>query len=92
LPIPPAPANLVDMEKTERQHDVAPVELAAGWLAICATCGWVGETYGSRDKAGADSARHLAESDGEDGDRQPSLAFLGDRRPPRPSSPSADAA
>jgi hypothetical protein len=69
------------MQQPERQHDAAPVELAAGWIAICATCGWVGETYGSREKAAADSARHVAESPP---DREPVLAFLGgSKRPAR---------
>jgi hypothetical protein len=64
------------MDKRERKHDAAPVELAAGWLAICATCGWVGETYGSERRAIADSARHIAEPESEP---EPRLAFLGDR-------------
>jgi hypothetical protein len=50
------------MQKQERKHDAAAVELAAGWIALCATCGWVGETYGSREQAAADSARHVAEA------------------------------
>lgn len=50
------------MQQPERQHDAAPVELAAGWIAICATCGWVGETYGTREQATADSARHVEEA------------------------------
>jgi hypothetical protein len=65
------------MEQPERQHDTAPVELAAGWIAICATCGWVGETYGSREKAAADSTRHIAETPQ---DREPILTFLGDAK------------
>lgn len=62
------------MEQTERQHDAAPVELAAGWIALCATCGWVGETYGSEQKADSDCARHIAEAPPE---HEPDLAFLG---------------
>ncbi|HEY1852988.1 MAG TPA: hypothetical protein VGG40_00245 [Solirubrobacterales bacterium] len=69
----------------ERQHDAAPVELAAGWIAICATCGWVGETYGSRQKASADSDRHVAEAPLGPGP----LAFLGDRQPSDQGSPRA---
>ena len=77
------------MQQPERQHDTAPVELAAGWIAICATCGWVGETYGSREKAATDSARHIAEAPR---DREPVLAFLGEGKRPRREPPSADAA
>jgi hypothetical protein len=56
-------ANLAGvMQQRERNHDAAAVELAAGWIAICATCGWVGETYGSGQKAEADSAHHIAEA------------------------------
>jgi hypothetical protein len=50
------------MEQTDRPHDAAAVELAAGWIALCATCGWVGETYGSEPKAATDCARHIAEA------------------------------
>jgi hypothetical protein len=70
------------MEEQERKHDTAPVELAAGWIALCATCGWVGETYGAEQKAAADCARHIAESPSDR--REPALAFLGDtKRAPR---------
>jgi hypothetical protein len=79
------------MDQNERTHDTAPVELAAGWLAICATCGWVGETYGSQQQAAADSARHIAEAGSDD--RRPNLAFLGGpRRRPGRDFPSAGAA
>lgn len=64
------------MEKPDRKHDAAPVELAAGWLAICATCGWVGETYGSEQQAAADSDRHIAEPEA---GAEPRLAFHGAR-------------
>jgi hypothetical protein len=65
------------MEQQERKHDAAPVELAAGWIALCATCGWVGETYGSEQQAGADCARHIAESPSDQADRDaPSLLRL----------------
>ncbi|HEY2717266.1 MAG TPA: hypothetical protein VGI73_13685 [Solirubrobacterales bacterium] len=75
------------MQKQERNHDAAAVELAAGWIALCATCGWVGETYGSREQAVADSDRHVAEAPTGD---TPALAFLADsRRPPGDSSPRA---
>ncbi len=47
------------MEQPEHKHDAAAVELAAGWIALCATCGWVGEAYGSREQAAADSERHI---------------------------------
>ena len=76
------------MDQPERQHDAAPVELAAGWIAICATCGWVGETYGSEQKAAADAARHIAEAPH---DQEPALAFLGEAKRRRGGSPSADA-
>ena len=77
------------MDQPERTHDTAPVELAAGWLAICATCGWVGETYGSQHQAAADSARHITEAGAES---RPTLAFLGDRRRGGRDFPSAGAA
>ncbi|MGD9736454.1 MAG: hypothetical protein AB7V58_12760 [Solirubrobacterales bacterium] len=77
------------MEQSERAHDAAPVELAAGWIAICATCGWVGETYGTQRQAAADSARHVVEAPR---GRDSVLAFLGEDRRPRRDSPSADAA
>lgn len=67
-----AGANLAPMEKPKREHDAAPVELAAGWIAICATCGWVAESYGTQQRAEAESARHVAETRG---DRQPLRAF-----------------
>lgn len=76
------------MDQPERTHDTAPVELAAGWLAICATCGWVGEAYGSEPKARADCARHVAEART---DTEPRIAFLGARRPGH-DFPSAGAA
>jgi hypothetical protein len=62
------------MEQLERNHDAAAVELAAGWIALCATCGWVGETYGSQQKAVADCARHAAETAS---GSEPARAFLG---------------
>lgn len=74
------------MQEQERKHDAAAVELAAGWIALCATCGWVGETYGSREQAAADSARHVEEAP----TGAQALAFLGDaRRPPGNTSPRA---
>ena len=69
------------MDRPERPHDAAPLELAAGWIALCATCGWVGETYGTESKAAAESARHIAETPG---GTETALAFLGDsKRVPR---------
>ena len=50
------------MPEPERKHDAAAVELAAGWIAICASCGWVGESYGSEERAAADCGRHIAEA------------------------------
>jgi ApbE superfamily uncharacterized protein (UPF0280 family) len=61
------------MDHFERKHDAAPVEMAAGWIALCASCGWVGESYGSREDAAAASARHIAAASSE---RMDSLAFL----------------
>ncbi len=68
---------MAHMDQPERKHDAAPVELAAGWIAICATCGWVGETYGSQGQAAADSARHIAEAPS---DAASVLAFLGETK------------
>jgi hypothetical protein len=76
------------MHQHQRKHDAAAVELAAGWIAICATCGWVGDTYGSSEKAAADSARHIAEAPA----TEPALAFLADARRSKASRPGADAA
>jgi hypothetical protein len=74
------------MHKHERKHDAAPVELAAGWIAICATCGWVGETYGSQAKATDDSTKHVEEAPS----IESPLAFLSDaRQPPGGSAPRA---
>jgi hypothetical protein len=77
------------MSQQEKRHDAAAVELAAGWIAICATCGWVGDTYGSREKAAADSARHVAEAPATS---QSALAFLADARRPAGTRPGGDAA
>jgi hypothetical protein len=77
------------MSQQERKHDAAAVELAAGWIAICATCGWVGDTYGSREKAAADSACHVAEAPAMP---QPALAFFADARRPAGGSPGTGAA
>jgi hypothetical protein len=66
------------MPKTGRPHDAAAVELAAGWIAICASCGWVGESYGTEEQASVASSRHIAEV-GEE--TEPVLAFLADARP-----------
>lgn len=83
-------ATLLAMQQQERKHDAAAVELAAGWIAICASCGWVGETYGTQEKASADSARHIAEAPAESA---APLAFLADARRPRgDSTPQAGAA
>jgi hypothetical protein len=75
------------MSEPEPKHDAAAVELAAGWIAICATCGWVSESYGPEQKAVADSARHVAEAPAPEGT---ALAFLVDAR--RASSGKAPSA
>ena len=64
------------MKQTERQHDAAAVELAAGWIALCATCGWVGEAYGSEQKAASDCARHIAAAPS-DRPQRDAASFLG---------------
>lgn len=46
----------------ELKHDADAVHLAEGWIGLCATCGWVGHSYGSRQEASAESARHVAEA------------------------------
>lgn len=48
------------MQELRRHHHAEPVELAAGWIGICATCGWVSRDYGSERHAAAESARHAA--------------------------------
>jgi hypothetical protein len=60
-----------------RQHDAAAVELAAGWIAICASCGWVGESYGNEEQASAASSGHIAAAADEP---EPTLGFLADSR------------
>lgn len=46
----------------ELKHDADAVHLAEGWIGLCATCGWVGHAYGSKDTARDESARHVAEA------------------------------
>jgi hypothetical protein len=65
------------MPAPRRPHDAAAIELAAGWIAICASCGWVGESYGSEEQASAASSRHIAEAAEEP---EPALGFLADAR------------
>jgi len=48
------------MPEPHRHHHAAPVELAEGWIGICATCGWVSRDYGSEQRASAESASHAA--------------------------------
>lgn len=43
-----------------RHHHAEPVQLAEGWIGICATCGWVSRDYGSEQHASAESASHTA--------------------------------
>lgn len=54
--------KLPPMPDPQRPHDAAAVELAAGWIALCASCDWVGESYGSEQQASAASERHIAEA------------------------------
>jgi ApbE superfamily uncharacterized protein (UPF0280 family) len=65
------------MSESRRKHDAAAVELAAGWIAICASCGWVGESYGTEEQASVASSRHIAEAADEP---EPALGFLADAR------------
>lgn len=46
----------------ELRHDADAVHLAEGWIGLCATCGWVGQAYGSEEQARTESARHVAEA------------------------------
>jgi len=48
------------MQELQRHHHAEPVELAEGWIGICATCGWVSRDYGNERHATAESARHVA--------------------------------
>lgn len=48
------------MQKLHRHHHAEPVELAEGWIGICATCGWVSRDYGSEQQARSESAGHVA--------------------------------
>lgn len=47
------------MQELQRHHHAEPVELAEGWIGICATCGWVSRDYGSEQHARSESARHV---------------------------------
>jgi hypothetical protein len=33
--------------KESVDHDVVQVHLAEGWIGVCVTCGWVGDSHGS---------------------------------------------
>lgn len=46
------------MQELHRHHHAEPVQLAEGWIGICATCGWVSRDYGSEQHARGESARH----------------------------------
>jgi hypothetical protein len=48
------------MQELRRHHHAEPVELAEGWIGICATCGWVSRDYGNERHATAESASHTA--------------------------------
>lgn len=48
------------MRQLHRHHHAEPVQLAEGWIGICATCGWVSRDYGSQQHATAESASHTA--------------------------------
>jgi len=48
------------MQELRRHHHAEPVELAEGWIGICATCGWVSRDYGNERHAAVESARHTA--------------------------------
>ena len=49
-----APTDMRD----HRDHDAVPVQLADGWIGICATCGWLGESHDSVVEADDESRRH----------------------------------
>lgn len=57
----------------ELKHDADAVHLAEGWIGLCATCGWVGHAYGSRDQARAESTRHVADAAADGGTESPDL-------------------
>ena len=46
------------MQDLHRHHHAEPVQLAEGWIGICATCGWVSRDYGSEQHARSESSRH----------------------------------
>lgn len=48
------------MQELHRHHHAEPIELAEGWIGICATCGWVSRDYGSEQHARSESSRHAA--------------------------------
>jgi hypothetical protein len=48
------------MQQLHRHHHAEPVQLAEGWIGICATCGWVSRDYGTEQHARSESSRHSA--------------------------------
>lgn len=46
------------MQELRGHHHAEPVQLAEGWIGICATCGWVSRDYGSEEHARVESSRH----------------------------------
>lgn len=69
----------MNRQNLHRHHHAEPVELAEGWIGICATCGWVSRDYGSEQHASAESASHTANA-GE------CLGHAFRRRAPRPAT------
>lgn len=47
------------MQDVRGHHHAEPVQLAEGWIGICATCGWVSRDYGSEQHARSESSRHV---------------------------------
>ena len=50
------------MRERPLEHDAVPVHLTDGWVAICATCGWVGENRGSKPVAAKDAEQHVLQA------------------------------
>jgi hypothetical protein len=47
------------MEHPEKKHDAEAIRMTKGWLALCATCGWVGQNYRSKDEACDEVDEHV---------------------------------
>lgn len=54
------PVTMQKLRRKHREHEAEPVQLAQGWIGICAGCGWVSRDYGSEEQAAGECASHVA--------------------------------